>query len=181
MLGRLWNAVRTACVQVRAFLGSSSPARDQTKPLPPAVPAPSPFPATCLRGLVSSRCRDGNQVRPEAFEENKKTAEKRREDGRKPDGTEASINWEEKPEALALLRQSDQSKHGIARLSLDALEKVGHYPGLENCLHWEYHRLKRNPYHGNIVYLEGVMKPRKLAIQHMLAQAAKIVEDENAA
>jgi hypothetical protein len=132
-----------------------------------------------LRGLISGDCREGSTIKPKAFEEYKKTAETRQRDGRQPHGTEVSINWEEDTGALTQLRGNEPaSRHGIARLPLQALEAVCRCPGLEDCLHWEYHRIPNNDYHGNIVYLDGVPKPRKLAIQHVLAQAAHYVDDD---
>jgi hypothetical protein len=121
------------------------------------------LPDECLRGLRQSKFKKKHDViATEAFLPVEGSAARRRAKGHVVVGDEASINWVDDGQALPLLlRDKANAGHGAARLRREDIDRANACRGCENMLFVERDELEKNPYHGNIVFREG-LEPRDL-------------------
>jgi hypothetical protein len=92
---------------------------------------------------------------------------------------EASINWEDDPQAVTLLLEQKKEgteelmfKFGYARLPLNLVRMTLKSMITHKYLDFERKPLKNNPYHGNILILGNINKKEKIMIQNCLAAIA---------
>jgi hypothetical protein len=110
------------------------------------------------------------QVKTSAFLPSPKTAETRTDQCR-----EASINWEDDAGAQThLFERVEQSKIGIAKLSVAGLKKVSEQRNAVGRFSWERHPMKHNLYHGNILFHSN-SKPQEKEIAASLALWSEFV------
>lgn len=133
-----------------------------------------PFPDYFLRGFNMKDCFTAEQnVAVGAFQFGDYTQ------FRNDDYHEASINWEDSKEALALLLEQKKEgseepmfKYGYARLPLNLVRMVLKSFIEKDYLGFERKPLENNAYHGNILMSSKIKKQEKTMIQNNLAAIA---------
>ena len=135
--------------------------------------------ATFLRGLRQSTHlkKSSQEVTAAAFEPPDNTLARRKKDGFEPAGHESSINWEDEEGALTNLRSNVNAKYGVVRVRHDVISKqVEAMPEYQGRFVCERRPIEtENPYHGNIVFCEGLEKHERLKLCTYLAFEAKLV------
>lgn len=122
---------------------------------------------TCIRGVRKAEWIDGDIISSLVFEPDFRTCDQR--DDR---GYETSINWEDNDQAVSYTLRQPIAKFGALRLPRKAIDRVNEKPQSTNSLKYERkisQDNRDNPYHGNIVYLHDVPKPKIKQIAATLA------------
>ena len=132
------------------------------------------YPANCLRGLRSSKCREGELILSPAFTPIWNEHKQR---------DEASINWEDDEGSMVLLKKDTvATRWGVARLPREKIDLAKAILDGEDLLRYERDPIQNdpqyddNPYHGNIVFGEMEKKAIKL-VAGTLAMGAKLVKE----
>lgn len=139
------------------------------------------YPESCLRGIRISKWVEEvgstKVVLGPAFEPNHNP---RPHELRSDGYIDASINWEDEPEAINNLKRNNNAQFGIARLprvAIDELIEINRKrsPDMEHCLSYERARIEGNDYHGNLLYLRTIAKPVLNMWAGILANYAEII------
>lgn len=140
------------------------------------------FPENCLRGVFSSKhiVKETGGVSFEVFIPNTKTSENREDRGE-----EVSINWEDDESVLEFTLNCRKENgyflfpNGAVKLKHKYINRINTLPTMENPISCERREIKDNPYHGNIVYREGLTPKVKKMIAYYLAVHASSVISRN--
>lgn len=95
---------------------------------------------------------------------------------REDQGQETSINWEDDDTVLSFTHHMSKENnsnslafpHGAVRLRTEVLNEVNTTPATANSIIYERQPLKDNPFHGNIVFKDGIP-------QHIISMAAAVL------
>lgn len=128
----------------------------------------SPFAEAVIRGVRKSGWVDKNGTpHGEAFEPDDRID---RADGL----VEASINWDDDPNVLALtLSDRSSSAHGTLRVPTSHLEWVASTPHGTACVfRYERRKVTGNAHHGNLLFLKSASPRQKRLVGEALAIGA---------
>jgi len=129
------------------------------------------YPISCLRGIRKPDwITPENKVSGVAFDPDKKT-KKSRADG----GIETSINWEDKESVLKFSLNTQNYQHGAVRLLREQIDQINNEPITETYLSYDRDKLKKNPYHGNIVFRSNLSPKFRRTLAGSLAQRSSLV------
>jgi hypothetical protein len=92
---------------------------------------------------------------------------------RQDSGSETSINWEDNDTVLDFTLRNP-SHYGAAHLQCITIDYLNTQPGSLNALTYERDPKEDNPYHGNIVFRQGLSNPAKRMIAGFLALASTL-------
>jgi len=116
------------------------------------------YPRACIRGIQKgSSIRSNNKASLKLFLPDDRTKKYRNDNG-----IETSINWEDNETVLdfTLNYKDDNNRlvfpNGAVRLSRDRIDSVITNTNVSNPVSYERDKLEDNPYHGNIVFRDGL-------------------------
>jgi hypothetical protein len=135
------------------------------------------YPEFCIRGI--RKLKEINQddtVALNVYLPYTKTSETRTDNG-----SETSINWEDKEEVLNFTLNFRDEKNqlvfanGAVKLAKDEIDHINTLPSTQDTLLYERDELDENPYHGNIVFRAELSNPKRNMIASILAAASSKV------
>lgn len=122
-------------------------------------------PDNCIRGIrQAADWLVGKYVTSLAFIPNKNTKGDRRDQG-----YETSINWEDDDQVVNFTLSQQHGKFGAVRLPRKGIENINTKVLFRGHLKYERKKEARNPYHGNIVFLNSLPNSVLRAIAGALA------------
>jgi hypothetical protein len=139
------------------------------------------FPDNCIRGVPNNDfvIADGS-VASHLFNP-KRQNENQRDDG----WNETSINWEDDGDAITFtleIRKDDntyQYEIGVVRIPRQEIDRINSHPTTIGLLSYERQPLMENPYHGNILFRQGIPTPKVRQLAASLATiASRIINRE---
>lgn len=140
--------------------------------------SPNNFPENFLRGVVVVKhiIPETGGVTFDLFMPDTRTATQR-DDG----GEEVSINWEDNENVIefTLNCRNDNGNflfpNGVVQLKREEIHRINKSPTLNHPLSYERRELDNNPYHGNIIFRQGLSERVKKMIATALAVSASTV------
>ena len=152
-----------------------------------ASPGAVEFPAHCLRGLRKQswlyQTTNGFHVHQEAFYPDEQGRLEEEYSGWK----ETSINWEDDEHALRFTREQKSEKgqplnpHGVARLSLSAIEHCMANTPILNTFTRERRAIPNNRYHGNLLFDPSLPRQMLRMLAGTLALTSRLVTEGSSA
>jgi hypothetical protein len=142
------------------------------------------YPAACLRGLrkrewIFEDTDSGLRAHGEAFTP-EKPAQPR---DWCENWLETSVNWEDDHAVVGTTRDQRSKKgyllntHGVARLTVDAIEKVRRFARVDARLRYERRALPGLEHHGNVLFDHQLPKQMQRMVAGALALASILVTD----